>query len=363
MSVFGRRAVSVLLAVVLPLAVSLAFPHPVARPIVPDAIMAAITVLVTVRFGPVRGALAVVSGTLSLWYFNFPPGYSFRLTNTEDAAALLAAGAIGLLLVGSLTAVLRREREAAQVLRRVEEDLVAHIETISTMQDMLLPATVPSVDGLRLGWHYKTGGGPTAPVGGDWIAFVPISDFCVGLAIGDVAGHGWLAVRTMAQYRFALRTLAVQNMRPAEVLAKVDEVAEFYAIPYFSTAIYGVLDTGNATWTFSAAGHPPALVLRGGAVHTLGSAHGPPLGSHVRRGPFDEMAVKLEAGDLLVMFTDGVVERRGESIDVGIDRLRNLLTTIDTDRDLNETSRALISDLAGHDPRDDTAIVIAHFRA
>ena len=118
---------------------------------------------------------------------------------------------------------------------------------------------------------------------------------------------------------------------------------------------------GCSTWTFSSAGHPPPLLLRDGTVETLAFTPGPPLGSNLRRKPFEETEVKLVSGDVLVLFTDGVVERRGESIDVGIDRLRNVLPTIDTGGDLNDLARSTITDLAGDHPSDDTAIVIAHF--
>ncbi|HEY4609648.1 MAG TPA: SpoIIE family protein phosphatase, partial [Ilumatobacteraceae bacterium] len=79
------------------------------------------------------------------------------------------------------------------------------------MQRAILPETVPPTAGVHVGWHYTAGGQASDPVGGDWFAVVPISATSVGVAIGDVSGHGLKAVRSMAEYRYGLRTLAAQG--------------------------------------------------------------------------------------------------------------------------------------------------------
>ena len=106
--------------------------------------------------------------------------------------------------------------------------------------------------------------GPTV-VGGDWYAVVPLPDDCLGLAIGDVAGHGLPAVADMADARFSLRALALGEPAPERVLARLNEVmALFEDADTMITALYGVLDPRRRTWSFANAGHYPPVLRRAG---------------------------------------------------------------------------------------------------
>ena len=206
-------------AVLIPLAVCLAFPHPLNRPIVPETLLLGIAAVLTLRVGVVPGLVSVASGTLALWFFNLAPGYSFNLDHAEDIAAVVASCLIGVAVVLLLSYMLQRERQVSADAARLEVQVSEQRQTISTMQRALLPEKVPYTPRLSVAWHYETGGNAVTPVGGDWLAFIPFSDTRIGIAIGDVAGHGLRAVATMAQYRFALRSAAAGQLTPAEVLA------------------------------------------------------------------------------------------------------------------------------------------------
>ncbi|HVE46048.1 MAG TPA: SpoIIE family protein phosphatase [Acidimicrobiales bacterium] len=188
-----------------------------------------------------------------------------------------------------------------------------------SLQRALLPATVPSVEGLDLAVRYvsATDG---ASVGGDWYDVLAFHDGTTGIVVGDVIGHDITASTSMGQLRSALRVYAwEQHAKPAEALARVDRLIDGLGLSY-ATCIFGVLDLASLTFRWSNAGHPPPLLLRAGHARFLDDGNGVLLG--VSAGSAVEEAVtELQEGDVLVLYTDGLVERRGESIEVGLERL------------------------------------------
>ena len=119
----------------------------------------------------------------------------------------------------------------------------------------------------------------------------------------------------------------------------------------------------ESTWRYSVAGHPPPLLVRHGLVTSLSGPHGPPLGIRTRSQPFGEAVISLKDDDLLVLYTDGVVERRGEPIQDGIERLTGALACLDPAIGLTEASQCVAHDVAGDSAADDVAIIVARFHA
>jgi serine phosphatase RsbU (regulator of sigma subunit) len=311
-----------------------------------------VAVILTVLGGVVPGLTAAVVSTFVIYYFNFSPSYSFDLTNPDDSIAIVISALFACALVVVVATLIRRQN-------RAEREAATQRQSVSTLQRALLPERVPPVCGVSVGWHYQTGGDDFAPVGGDWLAFVPISDTRIGLAVGDVAGHGLDAVRAMAHYRFALRTAATQEQSPGQVLQEVDRIANFYGLDLYCTCTYGIIDTVESTWTFATAGHPCGLLLRDGLDQKEEVRHGPPLGLIPNEKEYVDASVRLKEGDLLALFSDGLVERPGVHLDAGTSNLAGALAEMGSGLDPTELSRRAVAHLVGPRSRDDVALVVA----
>ena len=209
-----------------------------------------------------------------------------------------------------------RELRAAAV--RVA--LMHQHEVIDTLQQALLPAILPRVPGTSIAARYVAA--ETSPaVGGDWYAVLPLPDDLLGLAIGDVAGHGLDAIADMAAVRFSLRALALGEPAPEVVLDRLNEVVRVFESNTMITAIYGVLDPRALQWTYASAGHLPALIRdQHGSTRLVDERCDPPLGI---AGSFRRHTTGIEPGSTLVLYTDGLVERRTEVITDGLERLRH----------------------------------------
>jgi anti-sigma regulatory factor (Ser/Thr protein kinase) len=145
--------------------------------------------------------------------------------------------------------------------------------------------------------------------------------------IGDIVGHGIRAATTMGELRSALRVFAIEGHPPGEALCRLDRIVHATAGPgMVATVLFLILDAGEGTVTVASAGHPPPAVLGAdGRVRFLGTTPFPPLGvdDHATAAP--ERVHPLAADETLLLYTDGLVERRNESIDVGFERLRDAL--------------------------------------
>lgn len=192
-------------------------------------------------------------------------------------------------------------------------------EIAEGLQRALLPTTVPAVPGLALAVRYvaATDG---ALVGGDWYDVLPFDDGTTGIVVGDVVGHDIAASTSMGQLRSAIRVYAwEEHARPAAALSRVDRLFDKLGLT-FATCMFGVLDLHSSTFRWSNAGHPPPLLLRDGTATFLTEGSGVLLGVTAGAG-MAEATTELREGDLLVLYTDGLVERRDESLQTGLERL------------------------------------------
>ncbi len=165
--------------------------------------------------------------------------------------------------------------------------------------------------------HYVPAQGVVA-VGGDWYDLVDIGDGRVAFDVGDVAGHGLQAAVTMGKLRSAARVEGLNGSAPADALTALNRFAGSIEHRPLATVAYAVLDLATGELRYAVAGHPPPLLIRAdGTTEYLEGGRSPLLGVPPP-GPRAEAAVTLAVGDVLVIYTDGLVERPEESIDEGL---------------------------------------------
>jgi serine phosphatase RsbU (regulator of sigma subunit)/anti-sigma regulatory factor (Ser/Thr protein kinase) len=245
--------------------------------------------------------------------------------------------------------------EAQVELSRTEATARRDHEVAETLQRSLLPDRLPRLPDVALAARYVPA---TAhlEVGGDWYDVIQLGRGLVGLAIGDVAGHGLQAAATMGQLRMAVRAYAVQDPSPSYVLHGVHQLVSHLPMDEMVTLTYLVFDPATRTLRFTNAGHPPPLVFGGGTSAYLEGAVSPPLGvtDDVR---FVESTAVMWPGATLLLYTDGLVERRRESIQLGLDRLRREAAAYDGP-DVDGLCDHLISSLIqGDHVADDIALL------
>ncbi|MEU3371062.1 SpoIIE family protein phosphatase [Streptomyces sp. NPDC006711] len=257
----------------------------------------------------------------------------------------------------------RREHERALILQR-----------------SLLPPGAPEAAGLDIACRYLPGSAESE-VGGDWFDVIELPGHRTALVIGDVMGRGLRAAVAMGELRTAVRTLALLDLEPAEVLSHLDEIARGLGAPggsqqasrvshksreadlsevYLATCVYAVYDPVTRRCTFANAGHlPPVLVEPGDdpgePAMLLDVPPGLPLG--VGGEPFEEVEVDLPEGALLALYTDGLVESRDHPLDEGLHAFRKTLT--DPDRPLEDVCDQVLGSLDTRHGEDDIALLLA----
>ncbi len=227
------------------------------------------------------------------------------------------------------------------------------LSNVEMLQRSLLPERLPEVKGIQVAAIYMPGG---ADVGGDWYDAIPLEGGRVGVAMGDVVGHGIGAASLMGQLRHAMRAYAVEGHSPGGVLDRLAKLVRGLDGGQMATLLYLVMEPDHGTVRFASAGHVPPLVIGpDGDAHYLESAHNPPL------GVFDspdhlETTMELTPGSTIVLYTDGLVEERGVSIDQGLEALR-LAASQDACHPDELCERLVQSMLAIHPANDDIAVL------
>ncbi|MFF8833402.1 SpoIIE family protein phosphatase [Streptomyces sp. NPDC015131] len=246
----------------------------------------------------------------------------------------------------------------AQAVRRA--GLFEHEHRLAVrLQRSLLPR-LPEVPGLDIAGCYAPGT-HMVHVGGDWYDVHPLGPQTVGLTIGDVAGHGIAEATAMAQISTVLRSISRRHGdRPPAVMAELNDFLGTYHEGLMATACYATYDRAARTLRYTRAGHPPPLLIReDGTTEYLMAGLAPPLGPV----PFDrypEAEVAVPPGATLVFYTDGLIERRGESLDVGLDRLARTAAAA-PGLDALGTGELLLDRQPDTDVPDDRALLIVRF--
>lgn len=207
------------------------------------------------------------------------------------------------------------------------QDVQRERQIAETLQRSLLPQELPAPPGWQLAGSYEPGSAE-AQIGGDWYDAYELDGRRLAIVIGDVAGKGIDAAALMGQLRNAIRAYAVSDPDPSRLFQRMSALMTSTRA-VMATCFYGVLDTASGELRYASAGHPPAAVLRAdGAVEWLRDGRTVPLG--VATPPLVVPGTaRLRSGDLLALYTDGLVERRGEPLQVGLDRLLAALPGLD----------------------------------
>jgi PAS domain S-box-containing protein len=193
-------------------------------------------------------------------------------------------------------------------------------DAAETLQRSLLPASLPDVPGAVVCARYQPGAIGTK-VGGDWYDVVGLETGSFGIAVGDVAGRGVRAASVMGALRTGLRAYGLEGAGPAEVLEKTNRLELAQEEADMATLVYAVLDPATWRLDLASAGHlPPLLVRADGGAELLPGSQGVPLGV-VDDATYTDEQLELAPGETLLLYTDGLIERRGESIDRGLERL------------------------------------------
>ena len=270
---------------------------------------------------------------------------------------------IGVLHVGSLTprtfmqsdlAVLQlaAARAAPAIERARLFAKLEHEHRVSmVLQRSLLPKRLVDVTGVGVAARYLPA---REEVGGDWYDVIELPRGKVGVVIGDVVGHGIAAAALMGRLRTALHSYAIESHGPGRTLELVDRFVQSLNEPAMATAAYAVFDTYTSHVSYATAGHLPPVVISGGEARALEVTPAPPLGAFPY-GRCPEHDLELQSGDMLFLYTDGLVERRGTPLNLGIEALS---TAVRGARTPEEACSFAVAELVPYDGlRDDAAIV------
>jgi integral membrane sensor domain MASE1/anti-sigma regulatory factor (Ser/Thr protein kinase) len=256
-------------------------------------------------------------------------------------------------MVGTVEDVtLRRELERE---RRIAE----------TLQHALLPDQLPSLTGIGLAASYVPAEEGSA-AGGDWYDVLDLPGGGVALVIGDVAGHGSEAASVMGQVRMAVRAFSLEGHPPATIVQLVhDLIRALYDGEQMITMLLIAVESRSTTWeaTIVNAGHPPPIVIDPRGASFLEGPVGLPIGLDWNL-PYEGTLASLRPGSTLVLFTDGLVDRRDLALEDGLDRLlRTANDLADRNRDIEEICGSLILSLVPEDASDDVAVLAARLDA
>lgn len=269
---------------------------------------------------------------------------------------------LGVLHVGTLQPRTFNDRDAA-MLQMVADRLTLALQArlsqaersaASVMQRYMLPARLPAVPGLEFASRYVCGG--DGKVGGDWYDVFSLPGGTVCLVLGDAAGHGLPAARTMSQLREVLRANALHTDDPAELLSLVDtHTQHFRPGAMAATLLCAMLDPATDTLRVASAGHPPPILApQSGQSVAVPIPPGLPIGVELGH-PRHSVEVLLPPGAVLCLYSDGLVERRGVLVDDGIESLRDTVRADAPETVCVDIMRKLVGIVT---PEDDVAVLV-----
>jgi len=221
------------------------------------------------------------------------------------------------------------------------------------LQRSLLPSALAPVPGVEMAARYVPG--HYSGVGGDWYDVFTLKSGWLGVVVGDVSGHGLASAVVMGRLRSALRAYALVCSDPAEALGLLDTKVHHFETGNLATVLYAMIPPERDKIHISLAGHPPPILVDpSGVTELLPVAADVPLGMGRPTRTRRTTVVDFPAGGLLACYTDGLVERRDESIDEGLARLRAALWAGQPD----DVCVALMSSVGEERPTDDIAVLV-----
>ncbi|GAA0812369.1 SpoIIE family protein phosphatase [Spirilliplanes yamanashiensis] len=231
-------------------------------------------------------------------------------------------------------------------------------EVARTLQRSLLAGEPPGDLRFTVEACYRPAGGGLE-VGGDWHDAFLITPDRLAVVVGDVVGRGLHAASTMGQLRSAVRALAAAEAGPARLVEQLDRFVDRVETARMATVAYAEIALDTGTMTYCCAGHPPPLLLPAHAdPETLWEGRSAPLGSRAGRRSRAEATVRLVTGDRVLLYTDGLVERRDRHLDEGLDRLAAMFATRRRSPMKGLTARIADAMLMGGEPPDDDVCLL-----
>jgi anti-sigma regulatory factor (Ser/Thr protein kinase) len=295
----------------------------------PQAVSTVLAVPLTAN-GEVIGVMTFIDG----------PGRMFEADDVSLATEVASRTGVAL----SNATRFQREHVVAEVLQRA-----------------VLPDSLPAVDGLRLDAEYRAGvAGSYA--GGDWYDVFELGNDSIFFSVGDVMGKGAPAAALMGQVRSAIRAYAVSGQSPTEVLSSLDRLFNTLVEDRVVTAVVGKITPSTGRVVLSNAGHPPPLVVRAdGTVTFCPLQHSLLIAAGLNGNPRPRDELVLDRGDSLVMYSDGLIERRGELITNGMERLGTAATVIAKSGWPERAAVTFASMLSNEERTDDVVVLCINY--
>jgi len=292
-----------------------------------------VVTLVAARAGQLGGTLAQM-----LWWIVALVGTALAITAAVVAERLL-----------------RRRRAAERLTSEVRTLLSEQRSIAETLQHALLPQQIPDIDGLDIAVRYIPGV-DGIDIGGDWYDLIALDEHRVFFVVGDVSGRGLASGSIMASLLFAIRGFVSEGHGPAEVLDRLGALLDVGRDSHFATVVCGIADIDRHEITLANAGHLPPLLI-GEQGDFVQVPTGPPIGVRAH-APYTAVTVRVPRRATLLAYTDGLVERRGESLDVGLRQLHS--SALGSSGQLEDVLSTVVAELAPSDSGcfdDDTAIL------
>lgn len=317
-----------------------------------------------------RTGAPVVTQTSAETLAGFPDAAeTYRRLGVEGVLAVpilvegMAAGALGFVFrePHAVTPAMTRlaqdlAQETAQAMARARryeaQQRVAH-----ELQRALLPEVdLAPAPGVSVSVHYRPAD-PQHEVGGDWYDVFALPGGRVAIAVGDVVGHDLLAATTMGKLQPLLRVLTHEAGDPADALTRLDRASRHVDRATMATVGLAIYDLTSGMLSYSCAGHPPPLLLTAEGAELLERARGLPLGVDATV-PREVAEVRVPDPAQIVWYTDGLVERRGESLAVGLDRLETCARGQEPGQDPDDLADTVLARLTEGRPLDDDLVVV-----
>ncbi|MGA9103527.1 PP2C family protein-serine/threonine phosphatase [Aeromicrobium sp.] len=275
---------------------------------------------------------------------------------------ILGVGGLLLTIIAALVArQLVRARSEAEantetITALYERDDVLHEEQRSLfvrLQRALLPQVIPDIPQIEIASEYVAGA-QGVDIGGDWYSVIAVDDDHFAFVVGDVSGHGVDAVAVMAHARFTLRAYLVDGDSPQQALEKCSRQFDISVDDHMVTAIVGIGNWRSGEMVMANAGHPPPLLVTDGQTEYVSIPAGPPLG--IGPSSYESTTVTMTGGSTLILYTDGLIERRTEDIDTGMRRLADVVGPIASDP-VEALVDQVLTSLRDEDAADDIAVL------
>ena len=267
------------------------------------------------------------------------------------------AGLVGLITTAGATAMIeglaRRRDDAEREAGRNAELFRTQRSVARTLQHAMLPGRLPDIEGLLLDAAYIAGASDVE-IGGDWYDVIRLDEGRALVVVGDVSGRGLPAATVMGALRYSVRAFASDAYGPGDILNRLSKVLDLQHDGHFATVLCALIDLGSNTITTASAGHPAPLLIDSTDCTQLAVQPGPPIG--VTHGAtYAESTADVPAQAFLFVFTDGLFERRGESVDDGLARLCR--TAVRAQGSLESRIQEIVRDQQSTATFDDTVIL------